>query len=996
MRYSEGVTTATKRQLKIDSLKGMDLRESDNISRGRSIINFIPEGSYLRKRRGFTEIQKFDQQIDCIGEVRLLGKSMTLIYSGGRFYLKSEGIQDITESATENGLKLEKLKGKRFEVFEYGDKNYIIGLGDYLVLGVWNNDIQLRRVIGSTDVYIPTTSHGISPKSSAVYIEDEGVDESTRGTRYVKENGEYREVTLDGTKESFSTDIIYYKKVSSEILSAVSLESSNLLTDYRINTLYGSTEGSSCYYLDSPIGRGEIKVYFKSVEGEVKDYLLSEEAQSYVTRGIEVGDDLAGKRICIPSERMGTKLVDLEKLSDTPIMYASDYMIKALAVTKKGKLDSYNITLIKENDNNFSPIVIANAKRLSRESYYITYNEMEYAFPSDTPIIIEEYNDYIGLNGEMTAEGLEGYTYSLKDEDGVVWGSLDHHNGELKLNKGIKLPDGELIKVLFRAENKGERNYITKCTFGQRFGYNGNSDRLFLSGNPDYPNYDFMSESNNPLYFPSDGISVFGDYASITGYARLSDNSQAILKEKQGRDCTVYIRRGGYTTNGINIGGENISQRSANFYLDGSFSADGCASPYSIGFLNGAPIFLSNNGIKTLKTSVNKANESRYTLDISLSIRELLKGVDLKKVSAVNYKDFYLLSVGDRVLVAKEGETFSSGQCEWWTLKGLDATCLAVIEGELYFGNSGGGLCRLNDGYTDYFIENLRSGHISLTPESQYVEISSKLKVELGSRIYLVGNLFKLKQSEVRRELDKLYVGDEIIYYVEGEKIYIDKSEVLGQEWDAEYEVREINTDEGTFSIYCDGKKIEPVNTVLYHLYTRVDSKSLYVTEKKSSVLPSSPDIITLSERENGNPIVFTSLKSALTFDRGYIITKKAVEAEWKSLDLNFGNSSRLKNIYGVSFDYSSNSKGSVELLCYSERAEQRLSYSNCAKYDLSIGSLYRFGFEGGLRKNCYLRCRLKGVTHARVVLLSNDGKEFEFKNLSIEYSFMGKNGGVN
>lgn len=998
MRYAESSLFSTRKQLKIDSLKGMDQRESDDINRGRDVVNFIPEGSYLRKREGFSEIHKFDYPIDCIGEVRLLGKSMMLIYSGGRFYLKGDTYEDITNSATECLLDNEKLSGKRFEIFEKGGKNYIIGLGDYLVLGVWNNNIELRRVVGSKEVYIPTTSQGISPESSTLFILDDSVDEFTRGTRYLLVDGDYSEIILDGTENTFSTEISYYRRISSESVSPISLESPNLLTDYRINTLFGSSDEESHYYLDSKIAIGDNYISFKNFEdGMEKDILLHEYEGERIERVIEVGDNLKGKTLSNDEEFSLNSVINLAPNSENIILKVGDYRIKWFAIAEKGdEWEKAELRLIKADDEEFSTVIIATAEKVSdTKGYRMIYQSFSFTFPEDANLIVEEYNDTIGFGNIITVEDLPASLYTLYDEENRLWGSLNHDTKELVFTRKINLPENEKIIVCFKAVGEG-KDYITKCRFGQSFGVNGNSDRLFLSGNPDYPNYDFMSASDNLLYFPSDGISVFGDYAPISGYARLSDNATAILKEKQGRDCTVYIRRGTYSTSSITLGAESFSQRSGEFYLDGSFSADGCSSPYTVGFLNGVPIFLSYNGLKVLKTSVNKANESRYTVDVSLSIKELLKEVDLSKVCSVNYKDFYLLNIGDRVLVAKEGMTFSKGQYEWWTIKGFDATCFSVIGGKLYFGNSRGGLCTLNDKFEDYYIENLLPGDMSFTRGSKYVEVSSNLDISVGSRLYLDGALYKLIQWECRKEGDKLYVGDDIIYYVEGEKICITQSEKLGEKYDAEYEVREVDTDSGCFAIYSNGKKILPVSNVLYNLYKRVDSKLLYVTEKRSSVYENKPDIITLSEEESGKPIEFLALNGNMIFNGGYIVTVKPVVAEWKSVDLNFGNSSKLKNIYGVSFDYSSQSKGSVEVMCYSERAEQRLSYSNCAKYDLSLGALKNIGFEGGLRKNCYFRCRLKGITHARLIVISRDGKPFEFKNISVEYAFIGKNGGVN
>ncbi len=75
----------------------------------------------------------------------------------------------------------------------------------------------------------------------------------------------------------------------------------------------------------------------------------------------------------------------------------------------------------------------------------------------------------------------------------------------------------------------------------------GGYNRLFVAGNPDYVNQDFVSDFTDgtqalPTYFPENMYAQIGqDNTKIIGYLR-SGNELAILKEDNEQDATVFLR----------------------------------------------------------------------------------------------------------------------------------------------------------------------------------------------------------------------------------------------------------------------------------------------------------------------------------------------------------------------------------------------------------------------------------------------------------------------
>lgn len=114
------------------------------------------------------------------------------------------------------------------------------------------------------------------------------------------------------------------------------------------------------------------------------------------------------------------------------------------------------------------------------------------------------------------------------------------------------------VRIIF---NKNpDYNLIAKCRFGINF---GRENRLFLTGNPEYPNIDRYNVSNDLLgnnvrnqsyeltYFPSKNYRVIGSKSAINGYVVAADNLMYITKQKAVNDTTLYIRERTLDANGI-------------------------------------------------------------------------------------------------------------------------------------------------------------------------------------------------------------------------------------------------------------------------------------------------------------------------------------------------------------------------------------------------------------------------------------------------------------
>lgn len=245
----------------------------------------------------------------------------------------------------------------------------------------------------------------------------------------------------------------------------------------------------------------------------------------------------------------------------------------------------------------------------------------------------------------------------------------------------------------------GYAGRINGCTIISAFGI-GRDERLVLSGNGEYKNYDWMSAIDEPTYFPDLGYSVVGsDDTAIMGYARVG-SYQAIIKENSRQGSTVYLRSG-Y----LNDDNEAV------FILQPAFAGVGAVSPGSFATLLDDPLFLSATGIYGI--SAANAGGTRVTQNRSYFIDpRLLRESGLQEAEAVAWDGLYLLACGAGhvyVLDARQEKSYRSAanadylyEAYYW--ENIPAACwLKSGDGSgsaLYFGTAAGQVCRFNTDLT--------------------------------------------------------------------------------------------------------------------------------------------------------------------------------------------------------------------------------------------------------------------------------------------------------
>lgn len=286
--------------------------------------------------------------------------------------------------------------------------------------------------------------------------------------------------------------------------------------------------------------------------------------------------------------------------------------------------------------------------------------------------------EVLGTNGEATE--VTDYTADLT-------------TGKITFTKAYEpeVPGQDNVFITYTKTVEGYADRINKCTISDLYGVGG-SNRVFLSGNPEYKSYDWYSDIFKPNYFPDLNYSIVGTSdTAIMGYQRLG-KYQMIIKEDNQQDSTVFQRWGMSDTDG------NVT-----FSVEQGIAGIGAISKHCFGILADEPLFLSRQGVQAITSNNIVAERTMrnrsFFVDSYLTTEE-----GLENAVACEWNGFYVLCVNGVAYVLdgknksyKERSIASydySYECYYWT--NIPAISLLSVKGDLYFGTADGRICKFN------------------------------------------------------------------------------------------------------------------------------------------------------------------------------------------------------------------------------------------------------------------------------------------------------------
>ena len=358
-----------------------------------------------------------------------------------------------------------------------------------------------------------------------------------------------------------------------------------------------------------------------------------------------------------------------------------------------------------------------------------------------TPYRINEFlsdgtSSVYQLDGESWANETPIVTQLLEDgTTGTITNFMfDSTTGKITFAEApAKSPVDGRDNIFIRFKSNDITCYINKCKFGILYGYGGNNNRVFVSGNSDFKNVDWFSAINDMTYFSTDDYSVVG-VDPIVGYSRTVSGGLVIHKKLSDTDCTVYYRD------------YNSSNQKQIFPLSSGVKNIGCLTPHCcVNFMNDS-LFLSELGIFGLVNNSNNNNEKfaeerSYYIKPSLLNEEHLENA----IATVNGFRYYLyvngkIYMADKRFLGSQSLSTSDYQYEWFVFDNMDVTTFFNWNTRLYWGDSKGNLRTFGDDYVDEVgIENEKMVTKTVKPywESTFIYFNNYQLAKTVRRIFV-------------------------------------------------------------------------------------------------------------------------------------------------------------------------------------------------------------------------------------------------------------------
>ena len=250
------------------------------------------------------------------------------------------------------------------------------------------------------------------------------------------------------------------------------------------------------------------------------------------------------------------------------------------------------------------------------------------------------------------------------------------------------LTDGQdNVKIEYTKNSQSNAERIKKCTLLTVF-----DDRVFFSGNVDYPNYIFHSEFNgitglaDPRYISDTDYYPEGQDTSAVKSMVAGNNALWVFKEPSQANTTIFY----HIPN--DIFNENIGENQRAYPSSHSSIATGCTGS-AINFLDDI-VFFSPRGMEALATT-DVTTEQLLAHRSSYIDNRLLNEANYKNMLLEEWEGYLLVIIDNHIYLADSNANYSnSPRYEWyyWELD-MNVTSTSVKDGVLY-------LCGDNNIYT--------------------------------------------------------------------------------------------------------------------------------------------------------------------------------------------------------------------------------------------------------------------------------------------------------
>lgn len=570
---------------------------------------------------------------------------------------------------------------------------------------------------------------------------------------------------------------------------------------------------------------------------------------------------------------------------------------------------------------------------------------------SNTEIIVEhELINEDGLLSIKTYKNIENVIY---DEESNVVGNVDFVNGKVQIfvDTTPAIEAETNLVITFSSFVDGYADRINNAELGVLFGVNGNPDRLFVSGNKEFLNYDFYSEMNDFTYFGDLNSCAIGSSESkIVGYSRLGDGTLATHKEEVNGEATIYYRTGEYNTE-FNEDG-SLSNVKAYFPIKAGTIGEAMVSRFANADLSGDKLFLSKNGVYGIVLSTNIASTERYSRERSQYIKEkITKHKNLAEAVGISFQNRYYLAIdnvcyiADARMTSQNTSDVNSFNYEWYYWDNMPVRVWAVINDELCFGTSDGRICRFDDEYSDRVYSPTSSGDLLINFDLGRVIFNKSWGIKNNDIIAFTTDTYRLKllpESIIKIENNRIYTNEvEILTIYNKTQVYADHVEDSGLLLNKKYFIEDVSLSDCSFKLLDENQDVVEIKSKNFRLSENIKNKEYLVANLNA-------DSFQLKQHEDGPSIDFLKYNDDISTQTPNAIftIKKNVCSVWKSPVFDFGTNQELKTLLMLTISTEPTTNGKVDFGYNTRYASKELAAKGVNVFTFEDVDFNNFTFD--------------------------------------------------
>ncbi len=581
-------------------------------------------------------------------------------------------------------------------------------------------------------------------------------------------------------------------------------------------------------------------------------------------------------------------------------------------------------------------------------------------------------------------------------------GTVDFAAGKITLTIKTtpQIENRDNIFVTFEHKVGGYEDRITNCKFGILFGVSGNTDRLFLSGNEDYPNIDFHSEMDDYTYFGDlNSASMGSDSVAINGYSRLSDSTLVIYKEENGQEASIFYRTGVYQEYYDSNG--NLDNVRGVFPTSAGSIGEGVVSRYACANFGGDNIILSKNGVFGIVLANNVATTERYTRERSRSINERLKThADLSEAVGIVFKNRYYLAVDDVCYVAdarfkytSEDDLDNTYNYEWWFWENIPARVWANIENNLYFGSVNGQVCVFDNEYVDRTYQTSESGDLALNIAENKITYNSNIDIGIAENdriTFKTDGIYALFLEGFSVIDSKIYVSEEeILKCYEAIEVFADNVGDSGLKVNTPYRLYAVDRGACCFNLIDGNGEEQKIFSAGFRLHKNISRRELYlanVTESDFQLKDYKTDVpVRISEYNEHVP----------SMPLASFVHCENVVAKWYTPVFDCGTNESSKTLLKMTISTEPEVNGDLQFGYETRSVEKMLNAKGINVFSFENLSFENFTFETGFASSYSVKCNERNFNFIMFRFISDNEYNCAVNSFTAVYKINKSNRGV-